>query len=280
MGRILAVDTIGAIALAVDVAAVATLLGVAQRPFALRPSMLAAFFSLSLPVEHLVQRLLGYPLQRIAAAAAEILLRPFAPELVREGVLLLHPSVELAIDLPCSGARGLVLYAALALGLWTCRALGPRGVARAVLAVAGGSFAANTARIAALFVGAAAGLPVSEEPWHSSLGAAVLALGALPLIAVFAHAPARRPTRIAPRALRFGSRPVRRFAPPWAAALAVSALGIAVAAAPHHPLDVTAATRVSLPVSLGRFAGIDVPLRDVERRYYESLGRRSGKEHL
>lgn len=272
LGRILAVDTIGAIALAVDVAAVATLLGVARRPFALRPSVLAAFFSLSLPVEHLVQRLLGYPMQRLAAAAAEVLLRPFAPELTREGVLLLHPSVELAIDLPCSGARGLVLYTALALGFWTCRALGTRGGARAVLAVAGGAFAANTARIAALLAGSIAGLPVSEEPWHSGLGTAALVFGALPLLAAVASAPARSAQRL-PLALCLGTRARSRgFASPWLAALAVSALGIAVAAAPHHPLDVTAPERVSLPVSLGRFAGSDVPLREIERRYFETWG--------
>ncbi|HKA16327.1 MAG TPA: archaeosortase/exosortase family protein, partial [Myxococcota bacterium] len=237
VGRLLAVDTIGAIALAIDVAAAATLLGVERRPFALRPAALAAFFALSLPAEDLVQRLLGFPLQLIAAAAAERLLRPFAPGLSREGVLLIHPSVDLAVDLPCSGARGLVLYAAIALGFWTCRALGARGAAHAALAVVGGAFAANTARIAALFACAMGGLPAGEEPWHSGLGAAALACGALPLIAVLARAPARQPLR--PRgALRFAPRhPPRRFARPWLAAIAASAVGVAVSAAPHHPVD-------------------------------------------
>jgi exosortase/archaeosortase family protein len=272
-GRLLAVDTIGAIALAVDLAAAATLLGVERRPFALRPSVLAAFFALSLPIENLVQRLLGYPLQLLAAAAAELVLRPFAPGLTRAGALLIHPSVELAVDLPCSGARGLVLYVAIALGFWSCRALGAGGAARAALAVAVGAFAANTLRIAALFACALGGLPAEDEPWHSGLGAAALAFGAIPLFAVLARAPARRP--LPPRrALRFAvRRRTGRIVRPWLAALAASAAGIAVSAAPHRPLDVAAPERgVALPAVLGRFAGSDVPLRDVERRYYESWG--------
>ena len=275
-GRLLAVDTIGAIALAVDVAAVATLLGVARRPFALSPLALGAFFSLALPVEHLVQRLLGYPLQHLAAVVAEVLLRPFAPGIAREGVLLLHPSVELAVDLPCSGARGLVLYSAIALGFWTARGFGARGIARAALAVAVGALAANTARIAALFALALARVPATEEPWHSGIGAAALALGALPLLAAVARAPARRPKHAAARrADRVGA---RRIAPPWLAGLAVSAVGIAVAAAPHHPVDAVAPDRsLYLPTTLGPFAGADVPLREIERRYYETWGGAVGK---
>jgi exosortase/archaeosortase family protein len=273
LGRWLAVDTIGSVALAVDVAALAMLIGVDRRPFALRPAALGAFFMLSLPVEHLVQRLLGFPLQLLAARAAELLLRPFAPELTRAGVLLVHPAVQLAVDLPCSGARGLVLYAAIALCAACCRELGARGAVRATLAVAAGALAANTARIIALFACAVSGLPATEEPWHSGLGAAVLGLGALPLCGVLVRTPARRP-QSARGMLRFAPRRRSRSAVrPWVAALGASAIGVAVSAAPHHPLDVTAPDRtVALPAVLGPFAGIDVPLREVERRYYEDWG--------
>src|SRR5262249_39087212 len=158
----------------------------------------------------------------------------------------LHPSVELAVDLPCSGARGLVLYSAIALGFWTAREFGARGIARAVLAVALGALAANTARIAALFAFALAGVPAIEEPWHSGIGAAALALGALPLLGAVARAPARRPPHM--RLMRTARTPARRLAPPWLAGLSVSAVGLAVAAAPHHPVDAVAPDRsLALP---------------------------------
>lgn len=274
-GRLLAVDTIGALALGVDVGAVAMLLGVERRPFALRPAALAAFFTLSLPLEYLAQRLLGHPLQLLAARTAEVLLHPFSPEMTRQGVLLLHPAIRLSVDLPCSGARGLVLLSALFLGFWTRRALSGRGIALALASVGFGAFVANTLRIVALFAGSVAGLPVIEEPWHTALGAAALALGALPLLAVIASAPPRRPRRSLMQLPfeRRGSLRRGKAATSWPAALLVGVSGLAIAVAPGRPLDVAPPARaLVLPASLLGFRGSPVPLRDVERRYYQRWG--------
>jgi exosortase/archaeosortase family protein len=271
-GRLLAVNTVGALALVIDVWAVSVLLGVRRRPFALHPIALALFFAFALPVEHLAQRILGHPLQLLAAATSERVLSPFFPDLVREGVLLIHPSVELAVDLPCSGARGLVLLAALALGLWTCRAPGVIGAFQGCMAVLLGAFVANAMRIIALFVGGAYGAPIIEEPWHSSLGAGVLALGAVPLLLVAAHAPGRRPHRAPLSAQVSGvTTPAPSF--PWPIALILSTAGIAIASAPAHPLDITPRIEnLRLPTTLGRFDGFEVPLLDVEQRYYDQWG--------
>ncbi len=271
-GRLLAVNTIGALALVVDVWAVAVLLGVRRRPFALQPLGLALFFALALPVEHLAQRLLGHPLQLAAATASEWLLWPFFPDLTRKGVLLLHPSVELAVDLPCSGARGLVLLSALALGLWTCRAPGARGTSLGVIAVAIGAFAANALRIIVLFVGGAYDVPVIEEPWHSLVGAGVLALGAMPLLVIAMRAPARRPVR-PPLSIGGADRAATRRAMPWPLALAVSVVGIGITLAPAHPLDVSGAIEPRrLPTTLGPFVGLEVPLQEREALYYTRFG--------
>lgn len=275
-GRLLAVHTVGALALVVDVFAVATLLGVRRRPFALEPGFVGLFFVLALPLEHLAQRLLGHPLQLLSATAAELVLAPFFPALTREGVLLLHPAVELAVDLPCSGARGLVLLTAIGLGGFTRLAPGVRGAAAAALAVLVGAFAANTLRIVGLFVGGAHGLPIIFEPWHSLLGAGVLALGAVPLLAILLRAEPRRATR-PPLSLGFVShrRPAHRYTwlTSWPAALGVSVVGVAVAHAPARPLDVSPSTQtLRLPTTLGAFDGFDVPLEPREVAYFTQWG--------
>ncbi len=274
IGRLLAVHTIGALALVVDVWAVAVLVGVRRRPFALQPVGLALFFALALPVEHLAQRLLGHPLQRAAATTSEWVLAPFFPELTREGVLLVHPDAMLAVDLPCSGARGLVLLTALALGLWTCRAPGVRGTIAGSAAVVLGAFAANTLRIIALFIGGVVHVPVIEEPWHSAMGALVLAIGAAPLLLIAMRAPARRPTRPPLSAgLGSGAPSGHHRSMPWPLALAVSLIGLGIAFAPERPLDVSGPVEPRrLPTTLGRFVGLEVPLREREAIYYTRFG--------
>jgi len=267
-GRLLAVHTLGALALVVDVAALALLLRTRGRPCALHPLPLAGVFAFALPLEHLLQRLLGHPLQWAAAASAETLLSPFAPGLQRTGVLLLHPEVELAVDLPCSGARGAVLLSGLALAIACRRHPGWRGGAAAVAAVAAGAWLANVTRIVALFAGARAGWPVALEPWHGLLGTAALALGALPLLAVASRWPARRPQRGS------GWPPGRDRSLPWPAAAAVSLLGLAVAHAPERPVDVASRGRAArqLPERSGTWVGEAIPPSDLERRYFARYG--------
>jgi exosortase/archaeosortase family protein len=277
-GRLLAVSTIGALALVVDVWAASVLLRVERRPFSLRPLGVALLFAFALPVEHLAQRILGHPMQLAAATASEWVLWPFFPELAREGVLLVHPDVALAVDLPCSGARGLVLLATLALALFARRRPGLLGGCLGAAAVVLGAFTANALRIIALFVGGAYDVPVIEEPWHSLVGAGVLAIGAIPLLVLGMRSPARRPTRapLGPGTGIYAGSPIgarARRPLPWGLAVAIGCGGLAIAHAPQRPLDVSKHVEpVPLPTSLGRFDGLDVPLLEHEAGYYTRWG--------
>lgn len=273
-GHLLAVNTIGALALVVDVAAVGIALGVDRRPFAVRPSALAALSLLALPVEHLLQRLLGHPLQLAAASVAELAILPFDAAVVREGVLLVHPEVALAVDLPCSGARGLMLFSALALGFWCRRRVSAR------LALAGGSVVvlgalfANVLRVVLLYVGARNDWPLQQEPWHSAIGCVVLALGALPVFAVASHATPRTARWLRP----FGVDPRRRARgltaiPEPALAVLLLAATCSVLLSSATPLDVSAPVGGrALPSFLGARPGDALATSDLERLYFERYG--------
>jgi exosortase/archaeosortase family protein len=269
-GRLLAVQTIGALALVVDVAALAMWLGVARRPWALQPLAVAALSVLALPVEHLLQRLGGHPMQLIAARLAELVLSPAFPDLSRHGTLLEHPGILLAIDLPCSGARGLVLYTGLALALLCRRRAGATGLAMGAIAVLAGATFANALRVVVLFLGRWLELPVLQAPWHEGLGLACLSLGALPLL----HLAGRLPDRQPRRTLRLAPAPSWSASPPsWPSALAAALIGLAVALTPEHPLDVSAASAgPGLPPRLGEFVGEPVPLTEQERHYFARYG--------
>ena len=274
LGRLLAVNVIGALALVIDVAALATGLGLARRPFALSPFGLAAFAAFALPIEHLLQRGLGHPLQLLATAIAHALLGPFHPTLVRQGTLLLHPSAELAIDLPCSGARGLLLFAGLLAAALCVLAPGRGSLPVAVAASFVGALAANVLRIVALFLGTLAGLPVAREPLHSAIGLAALALAALPLLFTLSRWPRRAPTRGALR----DAAPARGQRLSLSTGAAIALAGLAIALAPGHPRDgATASAASPLPASLGARVGEAVALDPVEQRYSARHGGQAEK---
>ncbi len=271
VGHLLAVDTIGALALVVDLGALAVALGVDRRPFALRPLAVAGLGVLALPLENLLQRLLGHPLQLAAAAGAEAVLAPFRPDVVREGVLLLHPDVLLAVDLPCSGARGLLLLCGLALGFWCRRQVSlPRALLGAA-AVVGGAFVANASRVIVLFEGARAGWPLHDEPWHTLLGCGVLAIGALPVFVVALRSTPRQPRWQRPFGVAKPSFSPGRLSPVLASTLVCAAA--LVAWTPARPLDVSepvAGRR--LPAAIGNRVGTPLPPSGQERLYYERYG--------
>ena len=284
VGQVLAVNTIGALALAIDVAAIGLLLSVSQRPFALSPWVLAGLFSLSLPLEHHGQRLLGHPLQLVAARISEGVLLPFFPDLSREGVLLIHPAIELAVDLPCSGARGLAVFTSMGLALWTCHRLSFGRAVSLGAAIGVGALLANASRIVALFVGGAHGIPVVDEPWHSALGAGALALGATPMLAIFRGAPRRKTLMPWPRTLDLETSPFAHPSPDarptlsWTVALSVCVVGLAVANAPSHPIDSIAIDDARhLPTTLGEFNGSRVVLAPDEERFFSQWGGRADK---
>ncbi len=266
VGELLAVRTIGALALVIDVYALAGMLGLSHRRRAVSPIGLALLFAVSLPVERIAQRTLGYPLQLMSAKAACALLAPLHEGLRCEGTLIAVEGAKLSIDLPCSGAQGLVLLSALCFGLIAARRLLGRRAVAAVIATLIGAWGGNALRLFILAEATVRGVDVMAEPAHTLVGLLALAAGALPLLSVTSPPPAAVT----------GGRPVAldRGAPAHPA----TAFGLALAAVVTltiggHPIDASGAVpAVHLPLQLDHRVADPVPLSPREQAYFVRYG--------
>lgn len=263
-GHLLAVNTVGALALVVDVWALGLALRVRSRPWSLPPGVVATLFAFALPLENVLQRLAGYPLQLASSALAGRVVGLFVPGLLRTGTLLTAGGVQLSVDLPCSGARGLVLLGGLAALVAARRRLTGRSGPALLLAVPLGALVANTLRIVLLFVASRAGLDPFAEPLHSTLGLVALVAGSAPLLGL-----AGRLADLAPRAL--AALPVP--APPRSVALLLSAAAVVVLVAAPRPLDVGSAVQgPALPSFLAGAPGVAAPMSERESLYFTTFG--------
>lgn len=270
-GQLFAINVIGALALVIDVFALGLLAGLPGRKRSLSPGWLAVFFAFSLPVERILQRTAGFALQSVSADGACAGLRAFVPDTVCEGLRILMEGKDVLVDLPCSGARMLVLlcifYAALMAVARPSFRLG-----MAIIAAAGVvALAANVLRIMLLALGIAypqhAGVDVMAEPWHSIVGLCCLLLAALPgLFIAFGRRETRRAARFQPVAFN------GRGASAVPAAVFVCFALIAVSL-PRKPVDVAApAAAPHLPVYVGGDYGAPVELAAREVAYFTSYG--------
>ena len=276
-GRLLAVNVLGALALVVDVAALGLALGLSRRPWPVQPLALAGLFAFALPVEQILQRLLGFPLRLVSAMVAHGALSPFANGLERSGTLITGDGLSLAVDLPCSGAQGLMLLGALGMVIACRKELNPARLCLGTIALMAGALLANVIRIVLLYLGLQLELAVMAEPLHSALGLLALGMGCAPLLALARRWPARKPvpTRAFSRKKR-----ARKLAFGQALTLAgvFSLAGLAIAAAPARPLDISTADRGPiLPVSIGHHTSIASPLSPLERNYFERYGGQAQK---
>ncbi len=105
VAQLLDINVIGALLLAVDVYALANLCHLSTRQRAVSAFWLAGLFCFSLPIEPIVQRLLGYGMQQLSADFACTLLIPFFDDLACSGVRLQIAGQDVMVDLPCSGAQ-------------------------------------------------------------------------------------------------------------------------------------------------------------------------------
>ena len=187
MGQVLAVNTIGALALVLDVYALGLLLGLGSRVRKLSPGWLAVAFAFSLPLERIAQRTIGYALQSISADGACLMLGGLFDQLKCYGVRLVLDGVDVLVDLPCSGARSiLLLLLCFALVSAFVRPTFKQAVIGGLLTLVAGLFA-NMVRISVLAIGIArpqsfSGLDVMAQPWHDLIGLVALALGVVPLL--------------------------------------------------------------------------------------------------
>jgi exosortase/archaeosortase family protein len=273
IGRMWAVRTIGAIALVIDVYALALAAGLGERRRAISPVFLALLFAMTLPVERIIQRAIGFPFQQISAAGACAILEPIHEGLRCHGTTIELSSTALSVDLPCSGAQGLALLVTLALALATFRVIRGASLVQAGLLSVVGAIGSNAIRLVLIAEAMRLELPAASEPLHSLIGLFTLALGALPILLL-----ARREPLSEREPISEESAPIAAKAPRLALAIASTVIAIFVSIAPSRPIDASAPVApLVLPIELGAWRGAHVALSDRESAYFERYGGRAAK---
>jgi len=291
-GEALAVNTLGALALVIDVYALALLTGLKSRDRSLSPFWLAVCFAFALPVERIVQRLIGFGLQHLSADGACALLKAGFHDVVCDGVRIVIEGVDVLVDLPCSGARAFLL---LMLLHSVCASVIQPGIGRAAAGIAvalASAFLSNVLRISILAIGIAMpdrlfGVDVMRQPWHDIIGLTTLVLGGLPILVWSGRQspPRRAPAAAArqvpdslakdgwwlePRQPKRISRTVPAFL------FAVAAL--AIVNVPRTAIDVAKRDLVlQLPGQLQGHRAMTVPLLEAERAYFTQYGGAAAK---
>jgi exosortase/archaeosortase family protein len=295
-GQVLAINTLGAVCLVIDVIALAMLLRLDARVRPLSPLWLGVAFAFCLPLERIVQRALGYALQHGSAVGACRILGQVFDRVTCHGARIDIAGTDVLVDLPCSGARGLLLCL-LAFAIASALAR-PRPLA--IVLGAGltivSAFAANVVRIVVLAIGIArpgllGGIDVMSAPFHESIGLAALCLAVLPTLLWSYHfaQPARAVCsvfKIPPVPLPTGvtsdgwwlSPPAARHPARLVAAGAAVTVAVVVVNLPHRPIDVTRAPApLALPLTLDGYVRLPVALSDSERAYFTRFGGAAAK---
>ncbi len=292
LGQVLAINTIGALALVLDVYALGLLFGLGSRVRKLSPGWLAIAFAFSLPLERIAQRTIGYALQSISADGACLILGGLFDQLKCYGVRIVLDGIDVLVDLPCSGARSiLLLLLCFALVSSLVRPTVKQMLIGALLTLTAGLLA-NMVRIAVLAIGIARplsffGIDVMAQPWHDIIGLIALALGMLPLL-IWANGVTRnRPaTSIDERCRYFIPDRLRRDgwwleqkpAPKMRAirglpALAFLMMALVIVNLPRKAIDVARRSiNIELPMQLAGMNAHPVPLLAKEKAYFLKYG--------
>ena len=281
-GQLLDIDVLGALLLCVDVYVLAHLAGLSQRRRALSPFWLAVLFCFALPIEPLVQRLLGYALQHVSAWLACGLLTPFTDGLVCAGLRLAIDERDVLVDLPCSGAQILSLCALIFAGVNALRPL--RLSATIVFAAVAATIAllGNALRVAVLALGIAhgetLGVDVMAPVPHNAIGMIVVAAVAVALMAVSA-ALARYSRPCPPRAASGRAPTFPRESTSYrslgSVLLSVCFLTFALLVSALQPRPVDVSPRLlppEVPPAAAGFFGVSKPLTPREQRYFTQFG--------
>jgi exosortase/archaeosortase family protein len=256
-GQVGAINVLGALTLVLDVYALGLLARLDERQRAVSPLWLAAAFAFALPIERVLQRSLGYALQQVSAEGACRTLGGLYDNLICEGVRIVLDGRDVLVDVPCSGARMLMLTALTFAILAALTRPNYKQTLAGLALMMGSALAGNVVRIIVLAIGIAhpeslGGLDVMAAPWHDAIGLVALTITLLPL-AVWArtveHArPPASPTvhlDFIPYRLRKDGwwletrpAPARRQGPPlWAGAVAL-VLALTIVNLPRRPIDV------------------------------------------
>jgi exosortase/archaeosortase family protein len=292
-GQVFAVNIIGALALVIDVYALATLAGVQHRERSISPGWLAVCFLFVLPLERVIQHTVGFGLQNLSAGSACLILGGLFDNVSCHGVRILINQKDVLVDLPCSGARTLLLlqlfYAAC---MTVCRPNLTSGLF-GFLVTLFSSLWINIFRIMALAIGIAYpemvfDADVMAEPGHSLLGLVALALGCLPILFwarftedapkprnLIAHSTSEEPFSRA-KVMGFVFHILRTH--PIAMALGFLMVSGGIVSLPKTPIDVARPDiKISLPLMIDNHEGIPSPLLPKEKAYFTQYGGAAAK---
>lgn len=275
VGHLLAVDVLGGAALAVDVYAIGVLLRLDSRPRPVSPGWLALLFAFTLPVERILQRVVGFPLQLVSAKGACGVLSLTHGDVACSGIRLTLSGHDVLVDLPCSGTQGVFLVGAVFVGLAAVRRPRRTHALVGALVTTASALWANALRIAALAGGMSADGAIAasfrDGVAHEVVGIVALALALVPVVAwswwVDARPADRRSSRRAAPLLP--ESPAVRFGTGLVATAAVAT----VLAVPPRPIDTSRVfPELALPIALAGHPGEPERLSDAERDAYEAHG--------
>ncbi len=273
--QILAINILGGIALALDVFAIACLLGLSSKTRPVSPLWVAILFLFSLPFERIAQRILGYPMQEVSAFGSCQFLDVFFDDLVCNGIRLQVQGKDVLVDLPCSGTQSLMLCMAVYVTLNALYRPGFLqaacwGIATIILAITG-----NTIRISLLAAGIVhqetTGINMMDQPMHDVIGYVTIAISLVPLF-WFYKPVAKYNNRQISKAIQFSLPKLKQ----WQVNL-VSTGFIALAAViillPRQALDVSRKIPVrELPHVLSNSSKQALELAPMEKAYFSQYG--------
>jgi exosortase/archaeosortase family protein len=278
ISQILGVNVIGALALIVDVYALGLLLRLHLRQRAISPFWLAVLFGFALPLEHIMQHTIGYGLQLISAMGACQLLNLGAEPVHCEGVRILLAGKDVLVDLPCSGARGLLLLFILFSALATITRPNWLYAIFGIVITLMAAFIVNLIRIVLLAIGLAyadnfSSIDVMAQPYHDLIGLTALGIGIIPIVwwamkvpkPISPHFPVSKETDFL---ISLPSiQPVRFIA------ISFLILAILIINLPIYPIDV--ARKIESPVLpnfISHFSAIHHNLSPSEQHYFTQYG--------
>lgn len=278
--QLLDINIIGGAALAIDIFALARLAGLDRRVRAISPFWLAVLFLFTMPVERIIQRMIGFPLQKVSAFGAHRLL-DLILEVQAIGLRLIVEGRDVLVDLPCSGSAGIMLAGAFFTAL--ASVLRAPFVNACLWGFATLCFCVfcNALRISLLSLGIvyedALGINVMAQPAHNLIGLFTLSLSILPALLWFRPAPIlpRGGGSLPRRDLRScigSSRPrLRTLGAGPAVAFVICATAI-VSLTPR-PTDVSGPVIATpMPAQLLGHRSAPVPLSAQEAQYFATYG--------
>ena len=293
VGQVFAVNIIGALALVIDIYALATLAGVQHRLRPISPGWLAVCFLFVLPLERVMQHSIGFGLQSLSAGSACLILGGLFDNVSCHGVRILINQKDVLVDLPCSGARTLLL---LQLFYAACMTVYRPNLTSGLFGFCVTLFSSlwiNIFRIMVLAVGIAypemvLDIDVMAEPGHSLLGLAALALGCLPILlwARFTEENPKSRNRnvdfdpaenlLPSQAIGFVLHKFKTY--PMAMAVGFLILAGGIVSLPRTPIDVARpGIKISLPMMIDNHEGISSPLLPKEKIYFTQYGGAAAK---